>query len=99
MEWNYDVIIVGGGGGGLAAAIEAHDAGASCIVLEADKHLGGATGNSGGVFYASGTSIQRQKGIENDTPKDVYDYLMTLNQWKMRPDLVSYYANESGPTL
>lgn len=99
MDWDYDVIVVGGGGAGMAAAIEAHDAGASCIVLEADKHLGGATGYSGGVFYAGNTSIQRKKGVMNDTPKDIYDYLMTLNQWKLRPDLIWHYANACGPTL
>lgn len=96
---DYDVIIVGGGGAGMAAAIEAHDAGANCIILEADRHLGGATGYSGGVFYAGSTSVQRKKGILNDTPRNIFDYLMTLNQWMVRPDLIWYYANECGPTL
>jgi len=99
MERNYDVIIVGGGGGGLSAAIAAHDAGASCIILEADTHLGGATANSGGVFYAAGTSVQRAHGIEGDTPAAVVEYIMALNQWKARPDLITYYAHESAPVL
>jgi len=96
---DYDVIIVGGGGGGLAAALEASKVGASVVILEADTRLGGATSNSGGVFYACGTSIQKAAGIDNDTPKDVYDYLMTLNQWKQRPDLIRYYAEHCGETL
>ncbi|MCO5786629.1 hypothetical protein DHB74_09730 [Pseudomonas sp. G11-1] len=96
---DYDVIVVGGGGGGLAAALEARRAGASVVILEADKHLGGATANSGGVFYACGTSIQRQAGIEHDTPQAVYDYLMTLNQWDARPDLIRFYAERCGSTL
>jgi len=96
---DYDVIVVGGGGGGLAAALEAHAQGASCIILEADTKLGGATAQSGGVFYAAGTSVQRAAGIADDTPQALYDYLMTLNQWKMRPDLVRYYAEHCGPVL
>ncbi|WP_169304587.1 FAD-dependent oxidoreductase [Halopseudomonas bauzanensis] len=96
---DYDVIVVGGGGGGLAAALEARRAGASVVILEADKHLGGATASSGGVFYACGTSIQREAGIDNDRPRDVYDYLMTLNQWDARPDLIRFYAERCGPTL
>lgn len=99
MTMDYDVIVVGGGGGGLAAALAAHAAGASCIILEADAKLGGATAQSGGVFYAAGTSVQRAAGIADDTPEALYDYLMTLNQWKMRPDLVRYYAENCGPVL
>ncbi|HJV86583.1 MAG TPA: FAD-dependent oxidoreductase [Noviherbaspirillum sp.] len=99
MQRNYDVIIVGGGGAGLSAAIAAHDAGASCILLEADTHLGGATANSGGVFYAANTSVQRTHGVIGDTPEAMVEYIMTLNQWKTRPDLVTHYANEAGPVL
>lgn len=99
LERNYDVIIVGGGGGGLSAALAADDAGASCIILEADTHLGGATANSGGVFYAAGTTVQRAYGIADDTPEAMAEYIMTLNQWKARPDLIHYYAHESGAVL
>lgn len=96
---DYDVIVVGGGGGGMAAALESRRCGASVVILEADTHLGGATANSGGVFYACGTSIQRAAGIDNDTPQAVYDYLMTLNQWDARPDLIRFYADHCGPAL
>lgn len=38
---DYDVIVVGGGPAGLAAALEAHKAGAKVLVLERDHDLGG----------------------------------------------------------
>ncbi|MEC9358568.1 MAG: FAD-dependent oxidoreductase [Pseudomonadota bacterium] len=95
---DYDVIIVGGGGGGLAAAITAHDLGASCIVLEADGKLGGATAESAGVFYAADTSVQRKAGIQ-DSPDAMFEYVMTLNEWALRPDLIRIMSDLSGPTL
>lgn len=99
MNWDYDVIIVGGGGGGLAAAIMAHERGASCMLVEADKKLGGATALSAGVFYAAGTSVQRAAGIHGDTADAMFDYLMTLNEWAVRPDLIKLLCDRSGETL
>lgn len=96
---DYDLIIIGGGGGGLAAAITAHDLGASCIVLEADGQLGGATAQSAGVFYAAGTSVQRAAGIANDNADAMFEYVMTLNQGAVRPDLIRHLCEQSGPAL
>lgn len=92
MSWDYDVIIVGGGGAGLSAAIEANAAGANCMILEADTKLGGATALSGGVFYAAGTSVQREAGIMDDTPEAMMEYVATLNQWSIRFDLIRIMA-------
>lgn len=95
---DFDVIVVGGGGAGLSAAIEAHDAGANVIVIEADTKLGGATLLSSGVMYAAGTSVQRAAGID-DTPQAMFDYIMTLNQWALSPNLVWHMCQQSGPTV
>ncbi len=99
MDWNFDVIVVGAGGAGLAAAIEATKAGASCMLLEADTKLGGATALSGGVFYAANTSIQRAAGITDDTADKMFEYIMALNHWKLKPDIMRYICDHSGPTL
>jgi fumarate reductase flavoprotein subunit len=99
MAWDYDVIIVGGGGAGMCAAIEATEAGASCIILEADTKLGGATALSGGVFYAADTSVQREAGVEGDTADAMFDYVMALNQWSLKPDIIRHVSDQSGPTI
>ncbi len=96
---DFDVIVVGGGGAGLAAAIEAARAGASVMVLEADTKLGGATAMSGGVFYAAGTSAQRAQGIEGDTADAMFEYIMALNQWALKADIIRHISDQSGPTL
>ena len=44
-----DVVVIGSGAAGLAAAIAAHDCGASVIVVEASEKFGGATAVSGGM--------------------------------------------------
>jgi fumarate reductase flavoprotein subunit len=98
MKNDYDIIIVGGGGAGMTAALFATAAGASVIILEADKKLGGATWLSGGVVYAAGTSVQKAKGI-NDSPQEMYDYIMTLNAWQTRPDLIRIFAERSAQSV
>ena len=41
MTGSYDVLVVGGGPAGLAAAVSAHDNGASVLLLEREARLGG----------------------------------------------------------
>ena len=41
MKNNYDVVIIGGGPAGLAAAISAYETGASVLVIERDREVGG----------------------------------------------------------
>jgi fumarate reductase flavoprotein subunit len=98
MERDYDIAIIGSGGAGLAAAITAREAGASVIVLEADDRVGGSTSLSGGVFYAAGTSVQRAREIE-DTADAMYEYYLTLNQWRVEPAIVRRLCDGAAPAL
>jgi succinate dehydrogenase/fumarate reductase flavoprotein subunit len=71
-----DVLVVGLGCAGAAAAIEAARAGARTLVLERASGGGGTSALSGGVLYlGGGTGLQRACGFE-DTPEDMFAYLM-----------------------
>ncbi len=96
---DYDVIVIGGGGAGMCAAIEAHDAGAKVALLEADEKLGGSTALSGGVYYAAGTSVQRAAGIENDNAEDMFEYYMTLNQYRVEASLARALSDHAAEGL
>ena len=97
MAADFDVIVVGGGGAGLSAAWHAAKSGASVMIVEADKKLGGATALAGGVVYAAGTSVQKAAGIE-DSSDAMYQYMMSLNQWSIRPSLARIMAT-SGASI
>ena len=98
MSQDFDVVVVGSGAAGLSAAIAASDAGASTLVVEADTRVGGSSRLSGGHFYAAGTSVQREAGIE-DTADAMFEHYMTLNQWMVEPSVVRRYCDLSAPTF
>ena len=63
-----DVVVIGAGATGLPAAIVAREAGASVIVVEAERDIGGHAITSGGnVALGGGSQAQKKYGIE-DSP-------------------------------
>jgi len=63
-EREVDVIVVGAGAMGLPSALRAQQAGASVLVLEASRDIGGHAIVSGGnVPLGGGTSVQKKYGI------------------------------------
>lgn len=79
-KWDLeaDVVCVGSGGGGLAAAITAHDHGASALVLERTDQVGGITAYSMGEVWAPGNHLQLALGI-SDSPYSGYRYVKRLS--------------------
>jgi 3-oxosteroid 1-dehydrogenase len=79
-QWDLeaDVVCVGSGGGGLAAAITAHDHGASALVLEASDQVGGVTAYSMGEVWVPGNHLQAAAGIK-DSPESGYRYVKNLS--------------------
>ncbi|MDB6063559.1 MAG: hypothetical protein JWM78_3662 [Verrucomicrobiaceae bacterium] len=100
QKWHYeaDIVIVGFGGAGAAAALEAANAGASVIVLEKGAEPGGATHFSGGVVYASETTVQRAAGVK-DSQEEMYKFLMNVGGDSVDPELVRTYVKSATGTV
>ena len=75
----YDVVVVGSGGAGLAAAIQAHDDGASVLIVEKMPTIGGNTIKASAGMNAAETRFQRVKGIQDS--KELF-YAETLKGGK-----------------
>lgn len=73
MHADVDVLVVGAGACGLAAAIAAHDAGASVAIIEKLDRPGGNSALSTGSVPAAGTRFQREAGIDDSTERFVAD--------------------------
>ncbi len=97
-EITYDVVVLGGGAAGLAAAAEAADAGASVVLLEKLSRLGGNTLISGGLVYATGTSFQKEAGVE-DSAEALVEYWQTRAEGNADPAFLTLVAEKSGETI
>jgi 3-oxo-5alpha-steroid 4-dehydrogenase len=75
LRWDEeaDLVVVGFGGSGASAALEGAERGANVIVIDRFDG-GGATAYSGGIFYASNTSIQKEAGV-TDSAEEMRKYL------------------------
>ena len=80
LKWDQeaDVVVVGAGAMGLSAALRAQQAGASVLLLEATRDIGGhAIVSAGNVALGGGTSVQKKYGIA-DSPdllfRDLVDW-------------------------
>jgi 3-oxo-5alpha-steroid 4-dehydrogenase len=81
-DWGdeFDVVVVGFGMAGGCAALSAAAAGARVLVLEKAAAAGGTSSMAGGHFYlGGGTAVQEATGHE-DTPDEMYKYLVAVSQ-------------------
>lgn len=69
----YDVVVVGSGGAGFSAAITAHDAGASVVILEKMPTVGGNSLISGAEMAAAGSWVQQKLGIKDSVEQHFQD--------------------------
>src|ERR1700751_3272300 len=78
-EWSeeVDVVVCGFGGSGAAAAIEAHDNGATVLVVEKSSEGGGSTAESGGsvpIILDAEKALAHYCGLtDGRTPRDVIE--------------------------
>ena len=95
--WDHEVdfLVVGSGGGGMAAALTAHDAGLSTLVVEKAKMYGGSTGISGGGIWIPNNPTLREAG-HDDSRESIRRYLDVLTEGKVPAERLDAYVDH-GP--
>jgi len=98
-KWDMEAdVVVVGSGTGCAAAIEAAEAGAHAVIIEKQGSIGGTVKISAGGMFAAGTSVQKDLGID-DSPKELYDYLLALGGIEVDPVLSKILAERAVETF
>jgi fumarate reductase flavoprotein subunit len=82
-----DVLVIGAGAAGLIAALRAHEAGASVIIIERDPLPSGSTGLSAGLIPAAGTRTQAAAGLPDSADRFVAD-ILAKSRHQADPDQV-----------
>lgn len=94
----FDVIIVGSGIAGISAALEARSSGASVLVVDRG-YGGGASGISGGVVYAGGGTVTQQEAGIEDSPENMYNYLIQEVNGIVKDETVRRFCEQSPETI
>lgn len=88
-----DVVVLGFGISGGCAAVSAAAAGADVLVLEKAAAAGGTTSMAGGHFYlGGGTAVQQATG-HDDTPEQMYKYLVSQSRHPEHDKIRAYCDN------
>ena len=98
IEKQADVIIIGAGGAGLAAAVTAHQKGATVVVIEKMPRAGGNTILSGGAFNAADPVRQEKQGIV-DSPEKHYTQTFEGGDKQGNPELVETLTQNAYPAI
>lgn len=78
MDFDVDFVAVGSGLAGFTAAIVAHDAGLSCVVLEKAELVGGVCAYSQGELWCPGSYLGEPEGRDQDH-RSALEYLDFLS--------------------
>ncbi|QDG78922.1 FAD-dependent oxidoreductase [Labrenzia sp. PHM005] len=98
FDLTCETLIIGAGAGGLVAALAAHEAGQSVLVIEADPVPQGSTALSAGLIPAAGTKAQAVAGIDDDAVLFAADIQAKADN-ENEQALVNRLANASGPVI
>lgn len=98
LERRFDMVVVGGGTAGIACALAAASGGASVLLLEKDRRLGGTLHISGGHLAAAGTRRQAERGI-SDSPQQHLADIMRISGGTVREDLVRIVVERAAETV
>lgn len=93
-----DLVIVGGGGAGMAAAIRARELGLDVVLLEKMSFMGGAISISSGNQVVSGSQMQKDLGVSDDSVESMVEDFMANGANLNVPELITLYAENVGET-
>jgi fumarate reductase flavoprotein subunit len=68
----------------MSATVEAPNHNASALLCEAADRIGGSSAESGGIYYAAGTSLQKAPGIQ-DSADVPHEHCMIVNKFEIEP--------------
>lgn len=94
----FDVIVVGYGIAGITAALEAVESGKKVLALDRG-YGGGASGLSGGVVYAGGGTRQQVEAGYEDSPENMFNYLVQEVGGVVSEETLKRFCNESVETI
>ena len=97
-EKEVDVVVIGAGGAGLAAAVSAHENGATVLVLEKMPKPGGNTIISGAAYNCVDPGRQIPAGIE-DSIELHYQQTYEGGDKVGNPELIKILVENAYPTL
>ena len=93
-----DVVVIGSGFAGLTAAIEARNAGASVIIFEKMRAVGGNSIISDGGIAAAGTILQKKFNIDDSTDM-MYTDMLNAGLGINYPELVRTVVDNANETF
>lgn len=93
-----DSVVVGGGAAGLAAALRLHEKGQKVVLIEKRGFIGGAISISGGNQIVPGSKLQKQLGVEDDSPAKVIEDFKNNGDGSNVDHLLELLATEVGAT-
>lgn len=92
-----DAAVIGSGATGLAAALTLAEGGATVVVFEKQRSLGGTSNFFQGTFAVE-SEMQRARYVDY-TRDQAFKNTMDYSHWRANPRLVRAIIDESGPTI
>ena len=87
-----DIVVVGGGASGIAAALRADQLGQKVILVEKSSFLGGALSVSGGNQIVTGSDLQIEAGVTDDSVESMVEDFQKNGAYENNVEILTLFA-------